>query len=214
MAERWSEWGAPLRPTEEDVELFRKAIGPAKKVLLLGVTPELQCLSTISIDNNTTAIKIHGANAIVGDWEDLPFANESFDAVIGDGSFNIFEGNAYKFFRGIRRVCKKGGCLVLRVFVSPEEKELLDYVFETWDRTNFHAFKWRVAQSLSNPYVPVSDIYHKIKPFWEHPTLDVYENSNAVYFFPKLSDITSWSNIDTPTSYELADRCPILTWNF
>ena len=42
--------------------------------------------------------------------------------------------------------------------------------------------------------------------------LDFYRDSDAVYYFPKLSELPPWDHIAFPTSYELSERCPIVTW--
>lgn len=211
MASRWAEWGAPLRPTSEDVMSFRKAIR-SNRNLLLGATPELQQLAVAAVDSNIEAIRAHGAHGTVGDWRRLPFRSGTFDGVIGDGSLNVFEGAPPStLFDEAKRV---GNQLILRVFVAPEIPESLGTVIDEKDKTNFHAFKWRVAMSLANPFVAVKDIYAVIKPVLGHPTLEVYKNSDAVYFFPKLSQLPTWTSIQYSSSYQLAERCPVITWTF
>jgi SAM-dependent methyltransferase len=213
ISERFDEWTAPLRPSPEDVEMFRNLLDPTSKTLLLGVTTELQSLVTIAVDHNPRAIEIHRANAVLGDWRDLPFGPE-FDAVIGDGSLNVFQGAPELFFQQTQKVLKKKGSLSLRVFISPETKEDLASVIEKKGEMGFHAFKWRVAQALANPYVRVKDLYCVMKPVYDDPTLELYRESDLIYYFPKLSDLPPWNKIQFGTSYELADRCPVITWNF
>ena len=192
--------------------MFKSQIKLNSRTLLLGVTPELQSLATLSVDNNPRAIEVHRATAILADWGDLPFDAE-FDAAIGDGSLNVFQGSPELFFQQSQKVLKKNGHLTLRVFISPESKEDLKYVLEKKEEMGFHAFKWRVAQSLANPYVTVKDLYRVIKPIYDHPTLELYRESDHIYFFPKLSELPPWDKIQFGTSYELADRCPVITWN-
>ncbi len=183
ISERFDEWTAPLRPSPEDVQMFKSQLQPVSRTLLLGVTPELQPLATLAVDNNPRAIERHRATAILGDWRDLPFEAE-FDAALGDGSLNVFQGTAELFFQQTGKVLKKKGRLVLRVFISPEIKEDL----------------------------PVKDLYHVIKPIYDHPTLELYRESDLVYYFPKLSELPPWDKIQFGTSYELAERCPVITW--
>jgi len=211
ISERFDEWTSPLRPSPEDVEMFRNRLQFTSRTLLLGVTPELQSLATIAVDHNPRAIEIHQATAVLGDWANLPFGSE-FDAAIGDGSLNVFQGAPELFFQQARKVLKKNGHLTLRVFISPETKEDLASVLEKKEEMGFHAFKWRVAQVLANPYVRVKDLYHVIKPVCEHPTLELYQESDLIYYFPKLSELPPWNKIQFGTSYELADRCPVITW--
>lgn len=211
ISERFDEWTSPLRPSSEDVDIFKNLLEPSSRTLLLGVTSELQSLASIAVDHNPRAIEVHRANAILGDWRDLPFGPE-FDSAIGDGCLNVFQGTPELFFQQMRKVLKKNGRLILRVFISPKIKEDVAIVLEKKGEMGFHAFKWRVAQALANPYVRVKDLYHIMKSICDHPTLELYRNSDLIYYFPQLSDLPPWDNIQFASSYELADRCPIITW--
>ncbi len=213
ISERFNEWTAPLRPSPEDVGLFKNRLSLSSKTLLLGVTPELQSLAIVAVDNNPRAIEIHGANAVLGDWRDLPFGPE-FDAAIGDGSLNVFQGSQELFFQQVRKVLKTKGSLTLRVFISPEKKEDLATVLKKKEEMGFHAFKWRVAHAIANPYLPVKELYRVMKSVSDHPTLEIYRESDLIYYFPKLSQLPLWDKIEFGTTYELADRCPVITWNF
>lgn len=211
ISSRINEWGAPLRPSQEDVLLYRQILKPQDQVLLLGVTPELMPLAHVAIDNNPRVIAAHRAQAVLGDWRDLPFESE-FDAIIGDGCLTVFQGDSNQFFHQAKKAVKKGGSITMRVFISPETKEDINEVVRTKDATGFHAFKWRVAHALADPYVTVKELYRVILPIWPHPTLEVYEGSDDVYYFPKLSELPPWDQLQFSSSYELAERCPIVTW--
>ena len=54
-----------------------------------------------------------GVELVVGDCEDLPFPDASFDAVICCQSFHHYP-NPDRFFRSVRRVLRPGGRLILR----------------------------------------------------------------------------------------------------
>lgn len=211
ISERFNEWTPPLRLSPEDVAMYANQLKSNGKTLLLGVTPELQHLATLAVDNNAKAIEIHRAHAVLGDWGNLPFGPE-FDAVIGDGSLNVFQGTPEQFFQQAKKVLKKTGRLVLRIFTSPESTEDLDYVLSKKMEMGFHAFKWRVAHAMANPYVRVKDLYRVIKPVCDHPTLNIYRESDLIYYFPKLSQLPHWNHIQFGSSYELAERCPVITW--
>lgn len=213
MSKKWAEWGPPLRPTLEDVNLFKSQL-PQKADFLLGVTPELQNLAETAIDNNPQAIEIHQAKAILADWREAPIRSASASLIIGDGSLNVLDDGCQRFFPEMQRILKSKGKLILRVFVSPENRDSLDQVLKEKDSYGFHAFKWKVAQALANPFVAVKTIYETILPVRNHPTLEVYKNSDAIYFFPKLSELPPYQQITYPISYELAERCPTITWEF
>jgi SAM-dependent methyltransferase len=116
ISERFNEWGSPLRPSPEDVEMFKRQLRVNDKTLLLGVTQELQPLAELAIDHNPKVIEIHRANAILGDWADLPFESE-FDALIGDGCLTVFQGSSELFFQQAKKALKPGGRLILRLFI-------------------------------------------------------------------------------------------------
>ncbi len=213
MSKRWtSEWTSPLRPSSEDVAMFKNQLKPGDETLLLGVTQELQPLASLTIDNNPQVIENFRTKAVLGDWGNLPFESK-FDALIGDGCLTVFQGCPELFFEQARKALKPGGHLILRLFISPERKESLQTVISEKE-TNFHAFKWKVAHALANPYVPVKTLYEVIQPVWDHPTLDVYQNSDHIYYFPKLSELPPYDHIQFGSSYELAERCPVVTWTF
>ena len=211
MLQRWDEWGSPIRPSAEDVEMFARAVGDGGHRLLLGVTPELRHLATVSIDNNPVAIETDPLHTVFGDWGDLPFSRQ-FDRIIGDGCLNIFQGDPSLIFQEAKKVLKPGGRLILRVFVSPEEKEPLDWVLRNRGDMGFHAFKLRVGHAMANPYVRVKDRCDVIRSICDHPTLSVYEDSDLIYYFPKLSELPPWDEIQFGKSYELSERCPVITW--
>ena len=60
---------------------------------------------------------IPNTSFLVGDSENLPFADESFDAVICANSFHHYP-NPQRFFDGTHRVLKHGGRMILRDYTS------------------------------------------------------------------------------------------------
>ena len=207
------DWTSPITPSPQDVLHFKNQLKGDSRILLLGVTPALQSLANVAVDNNPVAVQ-YCSFAQLADWSDLPFDSE-FDAVIGDGCLNIFQGGPELLFTQVKKVLKKsGGKLVLSVFVSPEEKEGLSYILQTKDDTNFHAFKLRVTQALANPYISVAERGRIMQKFSDHPNLNVYEGSNLIYYHPRLSELPPPNQISFSDSYELAERCPVVTWIF
>ena len=66
ISERLNEWTSPLRPSPEDVEMYKNQLVAKDKTLLLGVTPELQPLADIAVDHNPCVIEIHRTRAVLG----------------------------------------------------------------------------------------------------------------------------------------------------
>lgn len=206
-------WKAPLRPSTEDVKHVEKEIIEGSRTLLLGVTSELQQFAEVAIDNNLDAVLANPKIAIFGDWADLPFESE-FDTIIGDGCLNVFQGGPETFFNQMKKALKKSGKLVLRVFTSPENRENLNDVLNSRESMGFDAFQLRVTNAIANPYVSVQERCKIIKSVWNHPNLEIYQGSNLVYYHPKLSELPPYESISYSSSYELAERCPIITWKF
>lgn len=75
------------------------------------------------------AKNLENVEFVVGDAEDLPFADESFDAVLSSNSFHHYP-NPEKFFAGVRRVLRPGGRLILRDYTANDFAVWLMNTFE------------------------------------------------------------------------------------
>src|ERR1044071_10147553 len=91
FAEVFGRLAPPLRPSPTDVANLGRAIAHEdKRILLLGVTPELSVLGReLTAVDNSPRMLAHVwpgdrecRRAILGDWTDLPFADGSFHAGI------------------------------------------------------------------------------------------------------------------------------------
>jgi len=246
FAKQWNRLGSPLRPCAEDVENFRSAMGNTPgRCLLLGVTPELAGLTPdiTAIDNSAAMIGTLWQDkneAILGDWLDMPFADRSFDTLIGDGCLVLLSqpGQHEQFFAQAHRVLAPGGKLLLRVFVGAEDGEDRERVCAealNGKMQNFHAFKWRLSMAIASESpdfgVNVAETcatFNRLIPDraalaaatgWtaeDIATIDFYRDSSARYCYAPLSEVRK----AIPPSlretcviyghYELAERCPIL----
>lgn len=246
FAEVFARLGPPLRPAPIDVANLGRAISHEdKRILLFGVTPELSVLGCelTAVDNSPRMLSQvwpgdrPSRRAIIGDWTDLPFADASFDAVMGDASLNAASDLVDEVLRETRRVLREDGKVALRLFCSPEEPETLESIAEDlaagWSG-NLHALKWRIAMSLaaSKPraIVPVQEIlvaFNRMFPDraalaastgWspgDIATLDAYVGADHSLGFPTLSSFRSvieqhFSDVSVVTAagYPLAERCP------
>ena len=63
--------------------------------------------------------KLEGVNWVVGDCENLPFEENSFDAIICSNSFHHYP-NPEKFFESAKRVLRPGGRLILQDYTAPK----------------------------------------------------------------------------------------------
>jgi ubiquinone/menaquinone biosynthesis C-methylase UbiE len=90
------------------VELLASEL-PGRRYTGLDLTPKMIEVAT---DKG-----IEGACFVVGDAEDLPFDDGSFDVVICANSFHHYP-NPQAFFDGVARVLRPGGKLVLRDYTA------------------------------------------------------------------------------------------------
>lgn len=249
IARQWNKLASPLRPCHEDVGIIRQFLEPDGGLcLLLGVTPEFTSLpiNLVAMDNSAAMIGAlwpgyqAGHNIVRGDWLDMPFAANSFDTIIGDGSLTLllYPLQYERLFDQLNRTLKPGGKILFRLFVSPEQGETCaDVCHEALSGRigSFHAFKWRLSMAVAaesqSPNISVADThaaFSRLLPDrkqlakatgWSHEdisTIDAYCGSTARYSYPTLSQL----RLALPQcfketglmygSYELAERCPIL----
>ncbi|AOX00347.1 hypothetical protein BJP34_13575 [Moorena producens PAL-8-15-08-1] len=188
----WDYLGAPLRPSDQDIDFIKiellprlNSISPElKHVVILGVTPELATLpwsenTTISaIDNSPDMIrqvwpekKVPRGRAILGNWLELPLADHSSDVVLGDGCFTLLDycDGYQKMLSEILRVLKPEGLFAIRFFLRPSQPESVTTIFEELRAKsigNFNVFKWRLAMALQKNVeegIPVNNVWK----FWK-----------------------------------------------
>lgn len=100
--------------------------------LLHGQHPEARCTGldlTPDMIAVAQAKRLANCSFVVGDAENLPFASESFDAVLCSNSFHHYP-NPAAFFAGAHRVLHPGGRLILRDYTSSNFAVWLMNTFE------------------------------------------------------------------------------------
>lgn len=95
--------------------------GTGPMIELLGQKhPDVRCTGldlTPKMIETARAKRLPNAEFVVGDSENLPFGDGSFDAVICANSFHHYP-HPQMFFDGVARVLRPGGRLVLRDYTS------------------------------------------------------------------------------------------------
>jgi SAM-dependent methyltransferase len=174
------------------------------------------------------------------DWTRMPVKTHSFSHVLGDGSLNAVPWSALPaMLHEVRRVLQPQGTLIARVFCRPAAVEGAENIRrDVIDHKvgSFHALKWRVAMSMlagdAASDIAVKDIRRALMAAYpnrgelcriagwaraEVDTLDVYENSDAIYNFPTeammVALLRRWfAEVELVRcgNYPLAERCPIV----
>lgn len=174
---RWTRLKPPLRPDEQIVSAYRRAIeAHDKRVLLLGVTAELANLgdTVVAVDQSRKMIAnawpgdTETRKAVHGNWLAMPLESREFTAVIGDGVMTGIEFPQYEtLFSQIGNLLLPGSRLAIRLYETPEPGETVAQVQEqtmAGKIAGFHAFKWRFAMAIvaeaRDAAIPVALIHY------------------------------------------------------
>ena len=84
---------------------------PSKHYTGLDITPRM-----IEVGKSKN---LSGVDWVVGDCENLPFDENTFDAIICSNSFHHYP-NPQKFFNSVKRVLRPGGRLILQDYTAPK----------------------------------------------------------------------------------------------
>jgi hypothetical protein len=246
---RWRSSAPPLRPHADVCEQVRKHLAShADRVLLLGVTPELADVGvqTFAIDTSERATTIIwpgntvARRAMLGDWRQLPCANGSVSAAIGDGSLNCVEyPSGYgRIFAELARVVRFGGRILIRVYVTPCACESIAAVRDAalaGRVGTIDALKLRLAMAICaqqgaanvavqeilrvfNREFPDRSVLRRATGWTEEMVEqpDAYKDLPEIYSFPTWMELLACVPRElTPRqvgsgTYELAERCPLL----
>lgn len=226
LAPLWDVVAPPLRPSAEDLQVYsRHASG---RVLVLGATQELLDLSPtgVAVDLCEAMVARVRGRALVGDWCAMPLEDASVGSVIGDGSLSAVGSHDARrqALLEVRRILAPGGRVTLRTYTRTdgaggrELRSINAMKVRLWgqvareDGTVHLDEVWRAWSEL-----PV-ETRSAFSPE-AIASLECYRGSTASYWVPTedalLAFVTSSgfrvAACHRPTSYELAERCPILT---
>lgn len=169
VALQWHHIGPPLRPDDEDVELYIQAVREwsekpiAPRVLLLGVTPELfgipwpKGTDFLAADHTKAMIEAvwKGPRTAVmaTDWLEISLPKASRDIVLCDGGLHLLSHPKQKqLVQVLRNILSDGGLCVFRFFLPPEQRESPDTVIDdllTGKIPNLNVLKFRLWMALA-----------------------------------------------------------------
>jgi len=256
VPKQWKHFGPPLRPCPEDIGIMEGLVtrwmdesqADRCNVLLCGVTPEIVEMKwpdgarLWAVEKSRAMIQevwpAEGSTTkqpLQAEWARLPFEPDSFDIVIGDGCLTSLKYPQLQldFLNSLRKVMRRGGCLIMRFFVQKDEPERPEEVFGDLVAGrigSFHVFKWRLAMALQNSAGKGVRV-DKIWKAWDEAgtitdwpqqavkTIDTYRGSDHRLTFTNMREINDLFSsgfeeraFKVP-GYELGERCPILMYS-
>ncbi|HET7714431.1 MAG TPA: class I SAM-dependent methyltransferase [Bauldia sp.] len=135
-ARDWAEINEPAWGPVFETALRLTGAGPGKRLLDVGcgaggalriAREQGAYVAGLDASPNLAAIareRLPDARIEIGDMEDLPFADDSFDIVTGINSFQ-FAADVVRAFAEARRVLRKDGTLLMLVWGRPEDCQLI-----------------------------------------------------------------------------------------
>ena len=172
MARQWRQAGPPLRPSPQDLDLWRDEIaewhrhaGLAPRVLLLGVTPDIYRLpwpemtDILAVDRSQPMIDIVWPGpkeaVLCADWLSMDLPENSRDIVFCDGGLHLlsYPREQQHLVYVLRSLLSDKGLCIIRLFVPPDNRESPDAVLKDLlggRISNINTLKLRLAMSLQN----------------------------------------------------------------
>jgi hypothetical protein len=187
FGENYAHYGSPMKPCEQDVAAYMRALTSWKhayrradiRALLCGVTPALAGMpwpdgtKLLAVDRSEHVIRAlwpypPGKKLpVCADWLQLPQADGACDVVAGDGSFVALDypEGFRALTASLQRILNVGGLLVMRCFTRLEQREEPAEVFADLYANRiggFHQFKWRLVIAMQTDVtrgVIVKDVF-------------------------------------------------------
>jgi len=132
--EGWALYAEPHTQPLFEALLTATSVGPGRRLLDVGCGSGLMMLLARGRGATVTGIdvapgllavahaRLPDADLWLGDMEQLPLPDASYDAVIGVNAFQ-FAGDPLRALREAARVCRPGGAVAASTFAEPERSE-------------------------------------------------------------------------------------------
>ena len=137
-SQHWGKIGPPLVPNQEVIDAFTASIPTDKKILMLGVTPQIANAYThvTAVDFSPPMIErvwpgnTETKQAIEADWLTVDLADNQFEGLLGDGSINMvgYPHDIKFLFERSYRWLKPGGTFAMRFFTRYTEPVTKEYL--------------------------------------------------------------------------------------
>lgn len=177
-ATRWDDIGPPLRPTAAVAGEIAGLVQSDGPVLLLGVTPEFHGIwdNLVAVDSDPVMVTNvwpgdgNGQHAMVANWMEMDWPDESFGAIICDGGLGLL--GSIDSMTALHERCLRwlvpGGKVVHRLFcrTAPSGQTARSRMSDALSgpgRLGFHGFKmlcnFARADHLDSSLVAFSDLH-------------------------------------------------------
>lgn len=245
----------PLSPAPSDVAFYERHVAEANpsRALMLGATPAIVSMrwpagihltatdwSEGMLQRVWPATRAPaGAGRVRADWRQLPYRDETFDVVVGDGCYSVFEHPTFIDLLNaeVARVLRPGGRFCIRSHRRPATLEPIDKLFSdllAGRPRNLDLFRWKLATAVQGDTEKgvrlgdVWEIWHRHVPDAEQvgsqlgwtpraiANMEAWRNSEARYVFPSLDFLHSegrrrFSAVEsTLPDYDWGDQFPRL----
>ena len=211
----WGSLGPPLLPNQEVVDAFTAVIPTDKKILMLGVTPQIANAyrNVTAIDSSPDMIanvwpgNTETKKAIEADWLTIDLDNNQFDGILGDGSINMvqYPHDIKSMFERCYHWLKPNGTFAMRFFTRPDTPVTLEQLIEEGNNptVNFSAYRRLLPMYIAENDGPCIRSYRILELFdelfpdrsklkWDPKqiiSIDAYKGTTSTGWFPKRQEI-------------------------
>lgn len=221
-SQHWGKIGPPLQPNHEVIDAFTALIPTDRKILMLGVTPQIA-----NAYNYITAVDYSPAmiqnvwpgdtatkRAVEDNWLTIDLADNQFDGVLGDGSINMvaYPHDIKFMFECCFNWLKPNGTFAMRFFTRPTEPVTRERLLAegTNPTVNFSAYRRLLPMYIAaneGPCIQSSkmlDLFDELFPDrsvlkWdpEHvKSIDAYKDTVSTGWYPTRDEILEFVPIE------------------
>lgn len=226
-SQHWGTLGPPLTPNQEVIDGFTSLVPTDKKILMLGVTPQIA-----NTYNYVTAVDFSPSmiervwpgdtptkRAFEDNWLTVDLADEQFDAVMGDGSINMvgYPNDIRSLFERAYRWLKPGGTFAMRFFTRPSEPITQKYLLQEAQNPTMSFSAYRrllpmyiaVNEGACVPTRRMLEVFNELFPDrsvlkWPENhivSIDAYKDTTTTSWFPTREEILEFVHPDAKDAH-------------
>lgn len=221
-SQHWGKMGPPLIPNQEVIDAYTALIPTDKKILMLGVTPQIANAYThvTAVDYSPSMIeRVWPGNTETklvyeDNWLTVDIADNQFDGLLGDGSINMvgYPHDIKFLFERVYRWLKPGGTFAMRFFTRPNEAVTREQLLEEAanPKYSFSAFRRLIPMYIAAnegscvPSQRMLEVFDELFPDrsqlkWdpEHiVSIDAYRGTTTTSWFPTRDEVLDFVHPD------------------